>query len=159
VKVFHGSNCDFAAVDLNFAKDKRDFGRGFYVTTLREQARDWAQTLYTRYRGAGSFVYEFELNIDEDWSVKRFAGLTADWLELVRENRVRGGCSHSFDAVQGPVADDRTHRALALYVAGIYDVETTLRQLRYQQANDQISLHTARALTGLSLTKKTRDGN
>ena len=36
--LYHGSNQDFSDVDLSKSKDKRDFGRGFYTTIIREQA-------------------------------------------------------------------------------------------------------------------------
>jgi hypothetical protein len=36
--LYHGSNVNFDTVSLDFAKDKRDFGRGFYTTTIKEQA-------------------------------------------------------------------------------------------------------------------------
>jgi hypothetical protein len=43
--LYHGSNHSFEEVDLSKSKDKRDFGRGFYTTTLHEQAEDWAKVL------------------------------------------------------------------------------------------------------------------
>ena len=46
--LFHGSNYNFDTVDLSKSKDRRDFGRGFYTTTLSEQAEDWAATLFDR---------------------------------------------------------------------------------------------------------------
>ncbi|MDR3224721.1 MAG: DUF3990 domain-containing protein [Clostridiales Family XIII bacterium] len=36
--LYHGSNQLFDTVDLSKSRDKRDFGRGFYTTTIREQA-------------------------------------------------------------------------------------------------------------------------
>ena len=36
--LYHGSNCNFDTIDLQKSKDKRDFGKGFYTTTLPEQA-------------------------------------------------------------------------------------------------------------------------
>ncbi|MDR2179004.1 MAG: DUF3990 domain-containing protein [Synergistaceae bacterium] len=36
--LYHGSNQNFEYVDLTKSRDKRDYGRGFYMTTLREQA-------------------------------------------------------------------------------------------------------------------------
>ena len=72
--LYHGTNCNFDTVDLGKAKDKRDFGRGFYTTTLKEQAEDWAATLFERYRGDGVFIYETELELAESLSVKYFSG-------------------------------------------------------------------------------------
>jgi hypothetical protein len=48
--VFHGSNVNFDKVSLDFSKDRRDFGRGFYTTTIREQAEEWARDLCIRYK-------------------------------------------------------------------------------------------------------------
>ena len=47
--LYHGSNCNFNTVDLSKAKDKRDFGKGFYLTTLQSQAKDWAEVLFARF--------------------------------------------------------------------------------------------------------------
>lgn len=38
--LYHGSNLHFEKIDLSKSKDKRDFGRGFYTTAIREQAED-----------------------------------------------------------------------------------------------------------------------
>ncbi|GHV41592.1 hypothetical protein FACS1894187_23410 [Synergistales bacterium] len=70
IALSHGSNIDFDSVDLAKSRDKRDFGRGFYMTTLREQATHWAQNMYVRHGGPGRFVYEFELEIYPDFSCK-----------------------------------------------------------------------------------------
>jgi hypothetical protein len=59
--LYHGSNKNFDTIDLSMSKDKRDFGRGFYTTTFREQAEDWAKALFDRYRGDGIFNKEISL--------------------------------------------------------------------------------------------------
>jgi hypothetical protein len=61
--LYHGSNVEFSTIDLSKSKDKRDFGRGFYMTTLKPQAESWAVRMYNRYGRTGSYVYEFELII------------------------------------------------------------------------------------------------
>ena len=58
--LFHGSNFDFDEIDLSKSRDKRDFGKGFYTTTLREQAEDWAEVQYDRHKKDGIFIYEIE---------------------------------------------------------------------------------------------------
>jgi hypothetical protein len=47
MKLYHGSNYDSVTVDLSQSKDKRDFGKGFYLTTFQYQAKDWAEILFT----------------------------------------------------------------------------------------------------------------
>jgi hypothetical protein len=56
--LYHGSNKLFDEPDLSKSRDKRDFGLGFYTTTLKEQAEDWARTLSTRYGGDGDIFDE-----------------------------------------------------------------------------------------------------
>ena len=116
ITLYHGTNCDFPSADLSKAKDKRNFGRGFHLTTLQNQAKDWAETLFARFGSEGIFVYEFEFEIKKDLNIKQFNGISEDWLNFIRDNRISGGIQHNFDIVQGAVANDRTNRTLALFV-------------------------------------------
>jgi hypothetical protein len=152
--LFHGSNQDFSYVSLEMSRDKRDFGRGFYMTTLKEQALRWAQSMFVRHGGPGRYVYEFTLSILPDLRIKRFSGLDSEWLDMVRRNRLNGGKQHDYDIVWGPVADDDTMRTLALFVAGIYTEDMALSQLRFFKPSDQVSVHTERALTLLQMMRK-----
>lgn len=43
MKLYHGTNVQFEAIDLAKFKDKRDFGKGFYTTTIFEQAEKNAE--------------------------------------------------------------------------------------------------------------------
>jgi hypothetical protein len=156
LRLYHGSNCDFSRIDLNHSRDKRDFSKGFYATTLREQAESWAATTHLRYDGEGKFLYLLDLNLDPSLAILEFDGITADWLEMVKENRIKGGLQHSYDIVRGPVADDDTMPTLSLYVDGLLSVEATMRQLEYSKPNDQVSLHTPIALQKLELVGKVR---
>lgn len=148
--LYHGTNVKFDRVDLSFSKDKRDFGKGFYTTTYREQAEGWAENMYIRYGGEGRYVMEFRLELAKELSVKVYPGLNREWLTMIKNNRLYGGIQHMYDVVIGPVADDNIMRTIALYVAGIYDQETTLAKLQPYKAHDQISLHTEKALNYLT---------
>ncbi|GHV90233.1 hypothetical protein AGMMS50268_07360 [Spirochaetia bacterium] len=154
IRLYHGSNEEFSTVDLSKSKDKRDFGRGFYMTTLKEQAESWAIRMYDRYGHTGSYVYEFELTITDDLKMRQFEGLTEEWLEFVIENRTKGSLQHGFDVVQGPVANDDTRETINYYIDGIYSIPETLRRLEYKHSNDQISIHTGKALSHLMLIRK-----
>lgn len=153
--LYHGTNARFEQVDLSFSKDKRDFGKGFYTTTYKEQAEGWAENMYIRYGGMGKYIMEFKLLMAEELSIKNYPGLTGEWLTMIKDNRLNGGIQHTYDIVIGPVADDNIMRTVALYVAGIYDQETALMKLRPFKAHDQISLHTEKALKYLTLIKRT----
>lgn len=150
IYLYHGTNVKFEQVDLKFSKDKRDFGKGFYTTTFKEQAEGWAENMYIRYGGEGRYVMEFKMELSEELSVKSYPALTSEWLTMIKNNRLYGGIQHTYDVVIGPVADDNIMRTIALYVAGIYSQETALAQLRPYKAHDQVSLHTEKALSYLT---------
>ena len=152
--LFHGSNCNFDTIDLSMSKDKRDFGKGFYTTTLFAQAEEWAMSLFDRYRGDGIFIYEMEFELVNGLLYKKYNGLSEEWLLMVQKNRTLGGVRHNYDIVQGPVANDKTTRTIALFIAGIINADEAIKRLRFSQINDQVSFHTSVALPHLKLLKK-----
>jgi len=151
--LYHGSNCKFDIISLEKSKNNRDFGRGFYTTTIKEQAKEWAEILFLRTQKGFPSLYEFELHNFDDLNVKTFPEYNLEWLEFVKENRIYGGTRHTYDVVKGPVANDRTRETIALYLSGIYDAEYTIKQLTHMKSNDQISFHTEKSLVKLKLLK------
>jgi hypothetical protein len=153
--LYHGSNVKFETVLLGKSKDRRDFGRGFYMTTLKDQAREWAEILNFRNGKDGIFVYEFELTNFDSLKTKIFDGISRDWLDFVKENRIKGGIQHEYDAVKGPVANDRTMETIGLYLSGTYSVDEALSRLSYMKPNDQVSIHSDKALENLKFIRRT----
>ena len=149
--LYHGTNTAFSKIDLSRSKDKRDFGKGFYTTTIYEQAEKWAKNQFIRFGGEGNFVKVFEFNPTKDLKILEFKSMNKEWLEFVKENRIKGGVVHNYDIVRGPVANDNTMRTIALYISGIYTTEQAIQQLSFFKVNDQISFHTEKALTCLNL--------
>ena len=41
--VYHGSTLEIHTPDVNHSSHNLDFGKGFYVTTVKEQAERWAK--------------------------------------------------------------------------------------------------------------------
>ena len=89
--VYHGSCFDFDEVDLSKSHNRRDFGKGFYTTILKEQSKAWAYRLSLREKKEQYFVYEFLFDENTELNVKRFDTLSEDWLEFIKENREKGG--------------------------------------------------------------------
>ncbi|MDR1924470.1 MAG: DUF3990 domain-containing protein [Planctomycetaceae bacterium] len=154
--LYHGSNIKFDVILLSASKNRRDFGLGFYTTTLFEQARNWAEILNFRYKQDGIWTYEFDFTEDSVIKTKVFNGLSIEWLEFVKENRIKGGIQHDYDIVCGPVANDKTMETVGLYIDGIYTGEEALNRLKYMKPNNQISFHTDKSLAYLKLLKRTK---
>jgi len=116
--LYHGSNQDFDDVALSKSKDRRDFGKGFYTTTIREQALQWGYNIFSRFGGDGIFLYVFEFLPSTDMISKSFSKISDEWFDFILENRIHGGLRHEFDFVQGPVADDKTILTISGFIDG-----------------------------------------
>ncbi len=147
--LFHGSNIAFDQIDLSKSHNRRDFGRGFYCTILENQASEWAHRLYMRNLSGGEYVYQYIFHQTDDLKIKHFHSLDAEWLEFIKNNRVKGGIQHPYDVVIGPVADDNTMETVQLYMSGILKAEEAVERLRYSKVNNQVSFHTPLALKQL----------
>jgi len=152
--LYHGSNQDFNNVDLSKSKDRRDFGRGFYTTTIREQALQWGYNMFNRFGGEGIFLYEFEFSPSGNLKSKQFHEITDEWFDFILSNRVSDVLQHDFDFVQGPVANDKTILTITGFIDGLFTREEAMRRLRYSKTNDQVSLHTEKAVSLLKLRDK-----
>lgn len=154
--LYHGSDCDFDEVDLGKSREKRDFGTGFYTTTISVQAEKWAMNKKIRNAGANAYVYVYEAMISDTLLIQRYDGLSLNWLEMVKRNRQEGGLQHHYDIVIGPVANDDTMLTVNRYIQGIYSAEEAIERLRFSRANDQVSFHTERAVKCLQFVRRYR---
>ena len=144
--VYHGSTCTVSQPDLQHSKTELDFGRGFYLTTYREQAERWARRNAWR-KQQTPFLNMYEL--DEDWSnlrLLRFDKIDKDWLDFVCECRRGSTAYQGYDIIWGPVADDDVFQSVNFYFRGIWSSEQTLKALAFARPNDQIAIISQNAL-------------
>lgn len=137
-----------------------DFGTGFYATTAFEQAERWVKNRLNRNPSAESgFVteYEFDEALLESGGleVKRFDGVSLEWLEFIASNRLDGNVEHGYDIVVGPVADDRVYTVLNLYEGEFIDADEAIRRMKAYRLADQVLFHTERALSSLKYRSAT----
>jgi hypothetical protein len=138
--VYHGSSDKIEAPSVNFSKRYLDFGRGFYLTTYHEQAERWAKRKRIRKTGRANInVYE----LDEDFSnfhEKIFTEDAEEWVEFVCACRRGGDIYKKYDIIIGSVANDEVYTVVDMYYKGLWDMERTLRELRFHEVNDQICI-------------------
>ncbi|MFI3213157.1 MAG: DUF3990 domain-containing protein [Eubacteriales bacterium] len=154
LSLFHGTTKKFDTINLLKSHNRRDFGMGFYTTILEPQAKEWAYRLSLREKVSEYFVYQYSFKEDNELSVKRFDGLTIEWLEFIKDNRSKGGLQHQYDIVIGPVADDNTMETIQLFLASILSDKEAVERLRYNKVNNQISFHTERAISKLEFLRR-----
>lgn len=151
--VYHGTAFKFTQIDLNKSKNRRDFGKGFYTTTIQSQAEAWAKNIAMRNGCQHAYVNVYEFVFADELQYKVFPGLTLEWLDFVKINRMNGGVQHNYDVVIGPVADDNTMLTVNRYMSGIYTAEEALSRLAYYRVNDQLCLNTEKALKYIRLVR------
>ena len=61
--LFHGSNVEIDVVDLRKCRPNKDFGQGFYLTDIPEQALKMAKRVVRIYGGEPVVTY-FDVNMD-----------------------------------------------------------------------------------------------
>ena len=146
---YHGSD---TIIDVPRIIDNRrplDFGGGFYLTTSKEQAKNWAIKVSYRNNNDRKYIncYEFDLEtaVKEKLTVKRFDLADEKWLDFICRNR-SGNYFHEYDIVIGPVADDKVYRVVVEYENGDIDKESALKNLKTEKLCDQVLFHTDRSL-------------
>jgi hypothetical protein len=159
MKVFHGSNVKIDAIDLSRGLPYKDFGQGFYVTTIVHHAENRAIDTAKDFGGkpvVTSFEFDETALPAGRLSVKQFPTPSEEWVKFVmrcRDNNLPQP-PHHYDIVEGPVANDRMRLQFALFEAGNIDLETVLKRITYIEATHQISFHTPAAIALLTPASK-----
>lgn len=143
--VWHGGMFAVETPDLLHSRKAVDFGPGFYVTPIRDQAVRWCEHRKLRFGFASLSSYEYDEQAASDLKVLRFTGYTEEWLDFVVNCR-SGRDTSDWDIVVGGMADDRVFNALEAYLAGFADKKRTIGKLRMLAPNLQICLRTQAAL-------------
>ena len=140
--VFHGATEVVEHPICSFGRLRLDFGRGFYITDIREQAERWAirQSLD---RGKPGLVNVYRLDKEaclREGRCKIFTAYDNEWLEFIVRCRKGYDPAVDYDYIEGGIANDRVIDSINLYLQGFYSKEDTLRRLSYHEPNNQICL-------------------
>lgn len=152
MKLYHGSNILIREIDFSRCRPYKDFGQGFYLTEIEEQATKMAERTATIYGGKGIVsVFEFDREgafADKKLSIKEFAIPNEEWALFVMGNRDRNSehPTHHFDIVIGPVADDEMATQFRYFKDGIIDLEKLVSKIRFHKVSSQYFFHTDRAI-------------
>ena len=140
--VYHGGTETIENPICKFGRKNLDFGQGFYVTNLREQAVTWANNM-ARNRKMPAVLNRYRLDreaILQHARCKIFKAYDKEWLEFIVGNRTGQELAKDYDYVEGGVANDRVVDTINLYIAGLMELSTALRELSKHQPNNQICI-------------------
>lgn len=141
--LYHGATDVVQKPDVTIGRQDLDFGRGFYLTDIREQAEKWAVIVSGRKPLSEPVlnVYEFEDDLLSDkYNCLYFAHYDEDWLRFVVQSRLGLKPWLGYDIVEGGVANDRVIDTVENYMAGTMPADIALQQLSLHQPNNQVCI-------------------
>lgn len=144
MKVYHASNVVVEQPDTRYSRTNLDFGCGFYLTTMKEQAIKYAERFSRRGQQAWLNVYELSDN-HEGLIVKKFDAYNEEWLDFVMACRKESQTEH-YDIIVGGIANDKVFRIIDLYFAGEITKDEALKRLMYEKPNVQVCISSEKAL-------------
>lgn len=159
MRLYHGSNLDIKEIKLAMCRPYKDFGQGFYLTVIREQAENMARRVAMLY-GGEAVLNQYDLDekslMGKDLKIKNFGEKTSEeWARFVKNNRNRkftdvsspeSNIDNKYDIVIGPIANDAMAILFRQYENGMIDFDTMLKGMEYKETTNQYSFHTDRAI-------------
>ena len=141
ITVYHGSALEVSKPLVALGRPNLDFGQGFYVTDLREQAERWATRIATR-RMAKPVLsfYEFDLETAKQYRYLKFDFYDKAWLDFIVANRKGKMEWKDYDVIEGGVANDNVIDTVEDYMRGRMSAEAALVELSKHRPNNQFCI-------------------
>ena len=148
--VYHGSSLVVDHPDILHSYRPLDFGKGFYVTTVYEQAERWAQRRKGLFGAEHAYVNRYLMpEAFSGFRVKTFTDDLSEWIDFVCSCRDGQNDYLAYDLIYGKVADDKVFRVVDMYKSGIWDKERALKEMKVYKTYDQIAFITQIAIDSL----------
>lgn len=142
VEVYHAGTDRIELPNCKAGRINLDFGRGFYITDIYDQALNFARSKALE-RNLPGKINIYLLNKSD--MLKNSKSLVFDkyndeWLDFIVACRSGKDVWKEYDYVEGGVADDRVIDTVNLYVQGFISKSETLKRLKYLKPNNQICI-------------------
>ena len=141
--LYHGSYVSVPEPLTGVGRRELDFGPGFYVTSMREQAERWARRVCVIHAADTPLlsIYEFdEAKLPDDVRCLRLEQYDSEWLDFIMRSRRGEEPWRDYDIIEGGVANDQVIDTVEDYYAGRITVEQAIGQLRFEQPTHQMCI-------------------
>ena len=133
--LYHGSKEIVKYPEIRKAQFNKDFYFGFYCTKYKNQAERWA----SRY-GRQGYLNTYHYTPNPKLNYLDFPEMTEEWLDFIIS--CRQGKSHTYDIVEGPMADDTIYNYIQNYMDGKISRAAFWELAKFRYPTHQISFHT-----------------
>ena len=141
--LYHGSYLSVPEPLTGVGRRELDFGPGFYVTNLREQAERWARRVCV-IRAVDTpilSVYDFdEAHLPTDVRCLRLEHYNQEWLDFIVSSRRGEEPWKDYDIIEGGVANDQVIDTVEDYFSGRITAEQAIGNLRFAKPTHQMCI-------------------
>ena len=141
MELYHGSYCEVKNPNISYSRDSLDFGKGFYLTNIKDQAISWSKRFVKR--GKIGYLNTYILDFDKLkglYNIKVFDSYDMEWLDFILDCRNQGKKYLDYDVIIGGIADDRVYNTIELYEFDLISKDEALNRLKYYKPNNQICI-------------------
>ena len=124
INLYHGSGYVIENPDLTRGRGYKDFGKGFYLTSEKEQSEKFISNLFKKKDkrvinciNKHINIYSFQKN---GLNILEFSEPNIEWFDTIINSRKNENNSLNYDVIIGPVADDDTTATINLFLVGAY---------------------------------------
>ena len=149
IVLYHGSIVSIEHPLVNVGRDDLDFGKGFYLTTIIEQAQQQAVRIQLIKGASDAIINVYELDWDEivsdSYKILKLENYDRQWLDFIVESRNGKMPWKHYDIIEGGVANDK-----------VIDTVEDYEKLKNDVASHDITISEA-VLQGLELLRQSWD--
>ncbi len=172
--LYHGSYMEIKNIALSECVAGKDFGKGFYLTSSYEQAKNFVRLSVKRNKMLGKldkkqnfgFVNVYEITDTRNLNGYYFDSANTEWLHFVAGSREQTLFRDEvkrlagYNVIVGKIANDRTAATLQAYIDGVNGEpgdervdRITIEALLPNRLEDQYCFKTEDALCALTFIK------
>ena len=156
--LYHGTCVEFDGnkIDLKASSRPKDFGNGFYLTSLYNQAKNWANRNKHFRKSRYGIIKHYEY-MDDSADILKILTLdeyNKEWLVYILNNRNNINIiDDDYDLVIGLMADGNVKDLISDYISDYITEDELLEELQFKQKNDQYTFKTEKYLEFLKFKK------
>lgn len=142
IEVYHAGTDEIKEPDCKIGRKNLDFGQGFYLTDIYDQAMNFARSKSAD-RRLPAIINVYHLNKESLLRESKsliFEKYDDAWLEFIVACRSGKEVWKDYDYIEGGVANDRVINTVSLYIQGYISKDRALQNLRYLKPNNQICI-------------------
>lgn len=148
MRVYHGATAEIRFPLVHVGRRDLDFGKGFYVTPIMEQASSWACRPANKHKEHWLNVYDIDYNaVISEFHSKTFHSYNEEWLDFILSCRQGEDKWKAFDFIEGGIANDRIFSTIELYTSHLISKQEALSRLIYENPNQQMCIINQKIIT------------